>query len=74
MPPSAARRVAIATPRCRASSSWAFIRARATPRRERDFAPTTREMRFVRELVETSVGAYLQIDGPDFSLTLEGDH
>jgi oxaloacetate decarboxylase alpha subunit len=47
---------------------------RATPQRSRDFAPTTKEMRFVRELVETSVGAYLHIDGPDFSLTLEGDH
>ena len=47
---------------------------RATPQRNRDFAATTREMRFIRELVETSVGAYLRIDGPEFSLTLEGDH
>jgi oxaloacetate decarboxylase alpha subunit len=47
---------------------------RATPPRNRDFTATSREMRFVRELVETSVGAYLQLDGPNFSLTLEGDH
>jgi oxaloacetate decarboxylase alpha subunit len=47
---------------------------RATPPRNRDFAPTTREVRFIRELVETSIGAYLHIDGPGFSLTLEGDH
>ena len=47
---------------------------RATPQRNRDFAPTTRQVRFIRELVETSVGAYLHIDGPGFSLTLEGDH
>jgi oxaloacetate decarboxylase alpha subunit len=47
---------------------------RATPQRNRDFAATTKEMRFIRELVETSVGAYLHIDGPGFSLTLEGDH
>ena len=47
---------------------------RATPRRDRDFAPTTRQTRFIRELVETSVGAYLHIDGPGFELTLSGDH
>jgi oxaloacetate decarboxylase (Na+ extruding) subunit alpha len=47
---------------------------RATPVRSRDFAPTTREMRFVRELVETSVGAYLHVEAGDFSLTLQGDH
>jgi oxaloacetate decarboxylase alpha subunit len=47
---------------------------RATPQRNRDFAPTTRQVRFIRELVETSVGAYLHIDGPGFSLTLDGDH
>jgi len=47
---------------------------RATPPRNRDFAATSREMRFVRELVETSVGAYLHLDAPNFSLTLEGDH
>lgn len=47
---------------------------RATPPRNRDFAATTREMRFVRELVETSVGAYLHLEGPGFSLTLQGDH
>jgi oxaloacetate decarboxylase alpha subunit len=47
---------------------------RATPQRNRDFAPTTRQVRFIRELVETSIGAYLHIDGPGFSLTLEGDH
>jgi oxaloacetate decarboxylase alpha subunit len=47
---------------------------RATPPRDRDFSATSREVRFIRELVETSVGAYLHIDGPDFSLTLEGDH
>jgi oxaloacetate decarboxylase alpha subunit len=47
---------------------------RATPRRERDFAPTTKEMRFIRELVETSVGAHLHVEGPGFSLTLDGDH
>ncbi|WP_181778825.1 carboxyltransferase [Pseudonocardia pini] len=47
---------------------------RATPQRNRDFAPTTKEARFIRELVETSVGAYLHIDGPGFELTLEGDH
>lgn len=47
---------------------------RATPQRNRDFAPTTRQGRFIREVVETSVGAYLHIDGPGFELTLEGDH
>lgn len=47
---------------------------RATPTRHRDFAPTTREMRFVRELVETSVGAYLHVESGEFSLTLHGDH
>jgi oxaloacetate decarboxylase (Na+ extruding) subunit alpha len=47
---------------------------RATPVRSRDFAPTTREMRFVRELVETSVGTYLHVEAGDFSLTLQGDH
>jgi oxaloacetate decarboxylase alpha subunit len=47
---------------------------RATPQRSRDFAPTTKQVRFIRELVETSVGAYLHIDGPGFSLTLDGDH
>ncbi|MHA6783677.1 carboxyltransferase [Pseudonocardia saturnea] len=47
---------------------------RATPARNRDFAPTTKEMQFVRELVETSVGAYLHIESGDFSLTLQGDH
>jgi oxaloacetate decarboxylase alpha subunit len=47
---------------------------RATPVRSRDFAPTTKEMRFVRELVETSVGAYLHVEAGDFSLTLQGDH
>ena len=47
---------------------------RATPPRNRDFAPTTPQLRFVRELVETSVGAYLHIEAGDFSLTLEGDH
>ncbi|GAA5050756.1 carboxyltransferase [Nocardia callitridis] len=47
---------------------------RATPQRERDFAPTTKQLRFIRQLVETSVSAYLHIDAPDFSLTLEGDH
>jgi oxaloacetate decarboxylase alpha subunit len=47
---------------------------RATPPRNRDFSATSREMKFVRELVEASVGAYLHLDGPNFSLTLEGDH
>ena len=47
---------------------------RATPQRDRDFAPTTRQVRFIRELVETSVGAYLHIEADDFSLTLQGDH
>jgi oxaloacetate decarboxylase alpha subunit len=47
---------------------------RATPQRNRDFAPTSKQARFIRELVETSVGAYLHIDGPGFSLTLDGDH
>ena len=47
---------------------------RSTPPRNRDFAPTTPRMRFVRELVESSVGAYLHIEAEDFSLTLEGDH
>ncbi len=47
---------------------------RATPQRNRDFPPTSREMRFVRQLVETSTGAYLHIEARDFSLTLEGDH
>jgi len=47
---------------------------RATPVRSRDFAPTTKEMRLVRDLVETSVGAYLHVEAGDFSLTLQGDH
>jgi oxaloacetate decarboxylase (Na+ extruding) subunit alpha len=47
---------------------------RATPPRNRDFAPTTAPLSFIRELVETSVGAYLHIEAGDFSLTLEGDH
>ena len=47
---------------------------RATPDRRRDFAPTTAQTRFIRELVQTSVGAYLNIEAGDFSLTLEGDH
>jgi oxaloacetate decarboxylase alpha subunit len=47
---------------------------RATPPRNRDFAPTTPQLSFIRELVETSVGAYLHIEAGDFSLTLEGDH
>jgi oxaloacetate decarboxylase alpha subunit len=47
---------------------------RAAPKRTRDFAPTTREGRFIRELIDTSVGAYLQISGAGFELTLEGDH
>lgn len=47
---------------------------RATPRRNRDFAPTSSQVQFIRELVETSVGAYLHIEAADFSLTLEGDH
>jgi oxaloacetate decarboxylase alpha subunit len=47
---------------------------RATPPRNRDFSATSKEMRFIRELVETSIGAYLQLDGPNFSLTLQGDH
>jgi oxaloacetate decarboxylase alpha subunit len=47
---------------------------RATPPRNRDFSATSKDMRFIRELVETSIGAYLQLDGPNFSLTLQGDH
>ena len=47
---------------------------RATPPRNRDFAPTTPRMRFIRELVETATGAYLHVEAEDFSLTLEGDH
>ena len=47
---------------------------RATPQRNRDFAPTTEEGRFIRRLVETAVGSYLHIEGPGFELTLEGDH
>ncbi len=47
---------------------------RATPARNRDFAPTSSQMRFIRDLVETSVGAYLHIEAENFSLTLEGDH
>ncbi|MGW4335956.1 carboxyltransferase [Rhodococcus koreensis] len=47
---------------------------RATPQRNRDFAPTSKQMKYIRELVETSVGAYLHIEADDFSLTLEGDH
>jgi oxaloacetate decarboxylase alpha subunit len=47
---------------------------RATPPRTRDFAATSREIRFVRELVESSVGAYLHLEAPGFELTLEGDH
>lgn len=47
---------------------------RAAPPRNRDYAATSRELRFVRELVETSLGAYLHIEADDFSLTLHGDH
>lgn len=46
---------------------------RATPPRNRDFAASSRQMGFIRQLVETSVGAYLHVDAGDFSLTLEGD-
>ncbi|WP_282581942.1 carboxyltransferase [Rhodococcus sp. HM1] len=47
---------------------------RATPRRQRDFSPTSRQTRYIQDLVETAVGAYLHIEAGDFSLTLEGDH
>ncbi|HEY3716511.1 MAG TPA: hypothetical protein VGL39_18450 [Jatrophihabitantaceae bacterium] len=47
---------------------------RATPQRNRDFVATSREMRFVRELVETASGAYVHLQSPEFSLTLQGDH
>ncbi|NGP08096.1 carboxyltransferase [Rhodococcus sp. 14C212] len=47
---------------------------RATPQRHRDFAPTSRQVRYIRDLVETSVGAYLHIEAGDFTLTLEGGH
>ncbi len=47
---------------------------RATPRRQRDFSPTSKQTRYIQELVETAVGAYLHIEADDFSLTLEGDH
>lgn len=47
---------------------------RARPPSNRDFAASSTQMRFIRELVESSVGAYLQIETEDFSLTLQGDH
>lgn len=47
---------------------------RATPPRNRDFPATSREMRFVRQLVETATGAYVHLSAPDFTLTLNGDH
>ncbi|MFC9357937.1 carboxyltransferase [Rhodococcus sp. NPDC057014] len=47
---------------------------RATPQRNRDFAPTSRQARYIRNLVEASVGAYLHIEAEDFSLTLAGEH
>lgn len=47
---------------------------RATPQRNRDFPATSREMRFVRELVETASGAYVHMQAPGLELTLQGDH
>lgn len=47
---------------------------RATPPRHREFPATSREMRFVRQLVEATTGAYVHLSAPDFSLTLNGDH
>lgn len=47
---------------------------RATPKRNRDFPVTSREMRFVRELVTAASGAYVHLRSPDFTLTLNGDH
>jgi len=47
---------------------------RATPPRRRDFTATTKEMTFIRRLIETATGAYLRIESPSFSLTLQGEH
>lgn len=47
---------------------------RATPQRHRDFSPTSRQARFIRQLVDTVVGSHLHVDTGDFSMTLEGDH
>lgn len=47
---------------------------RATPPRNREFPATSREMRFIRNLVEAGTGAYLHLSSPDFHLTLNGDH
>lgn len=47
---------------------------RDTPKRNRDFGASSREMRYVRELVTAATGAYVHLSSPDFSLTLQGDH
>jgi oxaloacetate decarboxylase (Na+ extruding) subunit alpha len=47
---------------------------RATPARNRDFSASNREMRFIRDLVETATGTYMHMESPNFSLTLQGDH
>lgn len=46
----------------------------ATPQRTVDYGLTSREMRYLRKLVSTSVGAYLHIESGGFELTLHGDH
>ncbi len=47
---------------------------RSTPQRNREFPETSREMRFIRELVEAAAGGYVHMQTPEFNLTLQGDH
>lgn len=47
---------------------------RSTPPRNVDYGLTSREMRNIRKLISTSVGAYLHVESGGFELTLHGDH
>ncbi|MFE0749025.1 carboxyltransferase [Gordonia sp. NPDC058843] len=47
---------------------------RSTPARNVDYGLTSRELRNIRKLISTSVGAYLHVESGGFELTLHGDH
>lgn len=47
---------------------------RSTPQRTIDYSLTSREMKNIRKLIDTSVGAYLHVESGGFELTLHGDH
>lgn len=47
---------------------------RTAPQRNREFPATSREMTFVRGLVEAASGAYVHLEGQGLNLTLQGDH